>query len=264
MLKRYALGVEYDGTDFVGWQYQDNGRSVQAVLADAVSKVADRELTIHAAGRTDAGVHAAQQVVHFDSDVAREPRQWLLGINSNLPDDVVVHWVRRVDADFDARGSAVARRYRYTIYRHGTRPAIARRQVWWLRDELDLPAMSAASVHWLGERDFSSFRAAACQSKTPMRYLQRVSVRQSAAFVRLEFTANAFLHHMVRNMVGALVEIGRGHRSSAWAAQLLAARDRTLAPATAPASGLCLIEVVYPQRFSIPPARSALDGGADV
>lgn len=251
-MPRYALGIEYDGTDFVGWQFQINGRSVQAVLNAAVSKVAGETVAVSAAGRTDAGVHAWQQVAHFDSDADRNSRQWVLGINSNLPDDVVVHWIRTVDPDFDARVSATERRYRYSIHLGSTRPAIERRQVWWLRDDLDIAAMSAACVYWLGERDFTSFRAANCQSKTPMRYLREIAISKTGNRLRIDVVANAFLYHMVRNLVGALIEIGRGNRAPGWAAQLIEARDRKQAPATAPASGLSLLDVVYPEAYALP------------
>jgi tRNA pseudouridine38-40 synthase len=260
-MPRLALIVEYDGTRFVGWQSQRSGRSVQTILAAAVSAVADRPIDVCAAGRTDAGVHALGQVVHFDCDVARTARQWLLGINSNLPDDVAVHWVGEVEPDFDARRSAVERRYRYSIHSSRTRPAIRRRVVWWIREVLDAGAMTAAAVRWLGERDFTSFRAANCQSTTPMRCLTGFRIQRRGSLLEIEFTANAFLYHMVRNLVGALVEIGRGRHDPRWAAALLEARDRRLAPPTAPASGLCLVGVRYPDRYAIPASDSGIRAG---
>jgi len=246
------MAVEYDGTDFVGWQAQRNGRSVQSTLTEAVCRVAGEAVVLHAAGRTDAGVHAQGQVVHFDSRARRLPRQWQLGINSNLPADIAVEWVSEVPDDFDARGSATFRRYRYCIEQAPRRPVLSRRYVWWLRDSLSCAAMTAAAVHWLGEQDFSAFRAAQCQSSTPNRYLSKVQVRRDGPRISLEFTANAFLYHMVRNLVGTLAAIGSGRAEPAWAGQLLAARDRTRAPATAPARGLTLVEVGYPARFGLP------------
>ncbi len=257
-MPRIALGLEYDGTDFVGWQKQRTGRSVEATLAEAVGAVANEPISVYGAGRTDAGVHAVQQVVHFDTDAARTPRQWLLGLNANLPLDVAVRWARQVPVDFDARRSATSRRYRYSILHRPGRPALARRRVWWLRETLDCAAMSEAATHWLGEHDFSAFRAAACQAKSPVRELRAVRIERRAnqdfALVTLEFTANAFLQHMVRNFVGTLVEIGRGRLPVTAAAEILASRDRTTAGMTAPAAGLTLIEVLYPLHYALPAA----------
>lgn len=256
-MPRVALGVEYDGAEFVGWQAQRNGRSVQSVLAEAVGRVADEAVVVHGAGRTDAGVHALQQVAHYDTRAERSVRQWVLGINSNLPPDVRVHWARVVAEDFDARRSATARRYRYLVLESPTESALLRGRVWWLRDALDCAAMSRGALAWLGERDFSAFRAAACQARTPMRFLASVAVERRPPLVTLEFVANAFLHHMVRNLVGALVEIGAGRAEPGWAAVLLAGRDRKAAGVTAPAHGLALVDVAYPERFAIPALGAA-------
>jgi tRNA pseudouridine38-40 synthase len=249
---RLALACEYDGTDFVGWQAQANGRSVQESLSEAISIVADEPIDLHGAGRTDAGVHADFQVAHFDTRATRTPRQWLLGINSNLPDDVSVHWIASVPVSFDARRSALWREYRYTIACRATRPARERRFVWWLRDPVDCGAMTAAASGWLGERDFSAFRAAHCQSTTPMRRMLRIAIARAPARIELRFRANAFLYHMVRNLVGALVAIGRGEQSVAWGRELMASRDRSLAGATAPAQGLALAAISYPEPFGLP------------
>jgi len=251
-MPRLALACEYDGTDFVGWQQQANGRSVQEVLTAAISGVANQPVEVHGAGRTDAGVHALSQVAHFDSDARRSERQWLLGINSNLPDDVAVHWVGEVSRDFDARRSALWREYRYTIACQPTRPARDRRFVWWFREALDCGAMSAAATAWLGERDFSAFRAAHCQSTTPMRRMLSISIATAPQRIELEFRANAFLYHMVRNLVGALVEVGRGAAPVDWARELIAGRDRQLGAPTAPARGLALVSVAYPDDAGIP------------
>lgn len=254
-MPRLALACEYDGTDFVGWQAQTNGRSVQAVLTDAISTVADVAVDVHGAGRTDAGVHAEYQVVHFESEAKRTERQWLLGINSNLPDDVSVHWVRPVAADFDARRSALWREYRYAIMIRSTRIALERRFVWWLRDSLDYGSMTAAAAGLIGELDFSAFRAAHCQSTTPMRRMLRITVAAKDGRVEIRFRANAFLYHMVRNLVGTLVSIGRGEADAGWARELLAGRDRRMASATAPARGLSLTRVAYPDTYGLPYKR---------
>ena len=255
-MPRIALGLEYDGTDFVGWQIQRVGRSVEATLGAAVQAVANEPTSVHGAGRTDAGVHAAQQVAHFDTSAKRSERQWLLGINSNLPPDVAVRWVREVPATFDARRSALRRRYRYSVLQQPTRPALARERVWWIREPLDVGAMTAASLHWLGEHDFSAFRAAGCQAKSPLRRMMAVRIARAAracgVLWELDFTANAFLQHMVRNLVGALVEIGRGDLPAAAAGEMLATRDRTQAAVTAPPAGLTLLEVLYPEHYRLP------------
>ncbi|MCY3730526.1 MAG: tRNA pseudouridine(38-40) synthase TruA [Rhodospirillaceae bacterium] len=251
--RRVALGLEYDGTDFVGWQIQRSGRTVQATLTEAVSTVADEPVSMAASGRTDAGVHASYQVAHFDARATRTPRQWVLGINSNLPDDVVVRWAREVDSEFDARRSAMLRRYRYRILERDTRSALLRHRSWWLRERLDCAAMTSALTALLGERDFSAFRAAGCQSRTPMRRLVSVGVHRSDGLLLLDFTANAFLKHMVRNLVGVLAQIGRGQAETGWAGAVLASRDRTTGGVTAPPWGLELIGITYPERYDLPP-----------
>jgi tRNA pseudouridine38-40 synthase len=254
-MPRLALACEYDGTEFVGWQAQATGRSVQSALAEAVSRVAGQAVQIHGAGRTDTGVHAAAQIAHFDSDARRTPRQWLLGINSNLPDDIAVHWVQPVSEQFDARRSALWREYRYVVANQATRPARDRRSVWWVRDALDCGRMTAAASAWLGERDFSAFRAAHCQSATPMRNMLAIAVAQSGSRIELAFRANAFVYHMVRNLVGALVAVGRGDADMSLGRELLAGRDRTRGPQTAPACGLTLWRVGYPASFELPTAK---------
>lgn len=255
-MARIALGLEYDGTDFVGLQSQQNGRSVQDELTRAIAAVADHAVSVTAAGRTDRGVHAAMQVVHFDSAAQRGERQWVLGINSNLPADVAIRWARVVPEDFDARRSALYRRYRYCLLERPTRPALGRRAVWWLRAPVDCALITRAAAALLGERDFSAFRAAGCQSLTPMRRLISVRVARDGARVAIDVTANAFLQQMVRNLVGTLVEIGQGRRPPGWAAELLAGRDRRLAAATAPARGLTLVEIAYPPHFELPPTSA--------
>jgi tRNA pseudouridine38-40 synthase len=255
-MRRIAICVEYDGTEFVGWQIQQHGRTVEGALAQAVSAVADEDVVVHGSGRTDAGVHALAQVAHFEASAMRTERQWLLGINSKLPPDVAVRWVRDVPSEFDARRSALQRRYRYSILQQAARPALARNRVWWVREPLDCAAMTAAALHWLGEHDFSSFRAAGCQSKSPMRRLTTVRVAREAradgVLIALEFSANAFLQHMVRNLVGLLAAIGRGELPPEAAADVLAMRDRTAAGVAAPPGGLALVEVLYPAHYALP------------
>ncbi|HXS79226.1 MAG TPA: tRNA pseudouridine(38-40) synthase TruA [Gammaproteobacteria bacterium] len=255
-MPRIALGLEYDGTDFVGWQIQKTGRSVEGTLAAAVSFVAGAPVTVHGAGRTDAGVHALHQVAHFDSSVTRTPRQWLLGINSNLPPDVAIRWVREVPAGFDARRSAVSRRYRYTVLQQAARPALLRRRAWWLRQALDCGAMTAAASAWLGEHDFSAFRGAGCQAKSPLRRLTSVAIARrpqgAGSLVTFEFTANAFLQHMVRNFVGTLVAVGSGELTLPEATRIFELRDRREAGVTAPPEGLALVEVRYPAELELP------------
>ena len=250
--QRLAVGLEYDGAGFVGWQVQRSGRSVQGVLEAAVSRVADERISVTGAGRTDSGVHAHGQVAHFDTHARRTSRQWLLGINSNLPEDAAVRWVRRVGADFHARRSATARRYRYLILERETRSALLRHRSWWRRETLDCAAMCAAASALLGERDFSAFRASGCQSATPMRRLTSIGLYRANGLLHLEFEANAFLQHMVRTLVGVLVEIGRGAAPPDWAAEVLAGRDRTRAGVTAPAQGLTMVGVSYPRRYGLP------------
>lgn len=255
-MRRIALGLSYDGTDFVGWQTQAAGRSIESTVAAAVSHVANETVTVHGAGRTDAGVHALQQVAHFDTAAQRSERQWLLGINSNLPPDVGVRWVAEVPSDFDARRSALWRRYRYLILEQAVRPVLERRRVWWLRERLDCAAMSAAACHWLGEHDFSAFRAAGCQARSPVRRLLSVQIQRRAygagTLVALEFRANAFLQHMVRNFVGLLSAIGRGAAATDHARTVLASRDRTAAGVAAPPQGLVLVEIAYPAELRLP------------
>lgn len=255
-MRKIAVGVEYDGTELSGWQAQRDQRSVQEALTAAISRVANEPVVVHGAGRTDAGVHALGQVAHFETAAGRTARQWVLGANSNLPDDIRVQWAQEVPADFDARRTALWRRYRYLLLEAPVDAPLLRRRVWRVREPLDLAPMSAAAVAWLGENDFSSFRASGCQSRTPMRRLLGVDIARAGRLVSIDFTANAFLHHMVRNLVGTLVEIGLGRRPPQWSAELLAARDRTLAAETAPARGLMLAEVAYPEHFRVPKVES--------
>jgi tRNA pseudouridine38-40 synthase len=262
---RIALGIEYDGTGFMGWQVLPHGPSVQQAVEQALSFVADHPVSAVCAGRTDAGVHAQCQVVHAEVTAQRSERGWSLGTTSRLPEGVVVRWVRHVDDAFHARYSAVARRYRYTILNRAVRPALDARFVAWERPPLDADAMHAAAQALLGRHDFSAFRTVACQARSPVRDLQSISVVREGERVVLEVRANAFLHHMVRNLAGSLLPIGRGERPVAWLAQLLEGRDRNLAGPTAAPQGLVFLGPIYPASHGLPdevsePAGRHADG----
>jgi len=249
---RIALGVEYDGTDFLGWQRLDRGRTVQGVLEQALSFVAAAPVAVTCAGRTDAGVHARCQVVHFEPPVERADRSWLLGANSRLPDDVCVRWIQRLPDDFHARFSARARRYRYTLLNRPVRPALDARFVAWERRPLDVARMQAAALHLLGEHDFNAFRTVACQARNPVRSVHALSVARADEQIHFEIQANAFLHHMVRNIVGSLLPVGLGERDPDWVRAVLAGRDRALAGPTAPSQGLTFLHPLYPQHWQLP------------
>ena len=259
---RIALGIEYDGTGFHGWQRLSHGPSVQAAVEAALSKVADEPVEVVCAGRTDAGVHARCQVVHFDTRAERSRRGWMLGTNSNLPAGVAAIWAQPVADDFHARFSALARRYRYTILNRPARAALDARQVAWERMPLDAQAMHAAAQALVGENDFSAFRTVACQARSPMRNVHEIAVRRDGDRVIVEIQANAFLHHMVRNIVGSLLPVGRGEEKPEWIAQLLAGRDRAAAGPTAAAQGLAFLRPYYPAEYGLPaelawPAKEA-------
>lgn len=252
--QRIALGVEYDGTGFRGWQVQAGGlRTVQACLETALSRVADRPVTVHCAGRTDAGVHALEQVVHFDTQAQRSMRAWILGSNANLPDDVNVLWAVPVPPDFHARFSAAARHYRYLILARATRSALQRARAVWTHRPLNLGPMREAAATLVGEHDFSSFRALGCQAKSPVRRVHYLDLERSGDLIEVRIGANGFLHHMVRNIVGVLMAIGRGDAAISWTGQLLALRDRACGGVTAPPHGLYLAGVTYPPGFGVPP-----------
>lgn len=254
---RYALGVEYDGSDFRGWQRlsargQPGEPTLQATLEDALSSVAAHAVEVVCAGRTDSGVHAECQVVHFDSEAPRTPRSWSLGTTTRLPPSVCVRWCQPVAHDFNARFSARARRYRYRILNRAVRPALGREQLSWERLPLDAEAMHRAAQSLLGEHDFNAFRTVHCQAPHAIRDLQRLSITRERDHVVVEVQANAFLHHMVRNLVGSLLMVGRGEKPEAWIVELLAGRDRTLAGPTAPAEGLAFLGPLYPLRWGLP------------
>ncbi|OZB12339.1 MAG: tRNA pseudouridine(38-40) synthase TruA, partial [Marinobacter sp. 34-60-7] len=243
---RVALVFEYDGRAFHGWQQQKSGvRSVETELARAVSKVADHPVELVCAGRTDAGVHASFQIAHFETPSVRNLRSWVMGINTDLPFDISVHWAGNGAGDFHARFSALYRRYRYVIYNHPVRPSIQHGQVSWTFRPLDEQRMHQAAQALVGEHDFSAFRAAGCQSRSPVRFLERISVTRHGDFVVVDVQANAFLHHMVRNIIGCLVYIGKGKYSVEWMRTLLDSRNRAYAAPTFSPAGLYLAGVKY-------------------
>lgn len=251
-MPRIALGIEYDGSNFAGWQSQEHACGIQSVVEKGLSVVADHPVAVVAAGRTDAGVHAAMQVVHFDTTATRTERSWMRGAVSNMPKTVSVLWAREVPEGFHARYSAVARRYRYVILNRVPRPALNAERVAWIREPLDERRMHEAAQHLVGEHDFSSFRAAQCQARTPMRNLHEIAVTRHGELVVLTVCANAFLHHMVRNIAGVLIAIGTGERPVDWTAQVLAYQDRTLGGVTAVPNGLYLAGIRYAPALNLP------------
>jgi tRNA pseudouridine38-40 synthase len=259
---RLAVGLEYDGSAYAGWQIQAHSPSIQAIAESAFSRVADHPLTLTCAGRTDAGVHALGQVAHFDTEVVRTPRAWMLGATAALPDDVSVHWAAEVPRDFHARYSALSRTYRYVIVNRSTRPALDRHRTCWVHRTLDTSRMAVAAALLIGEHDFSSFRSSECQSRTPIRRVQAIDVLRQGDYIFIDVRANAFLHHMVRNIAGLLIRIGSGEAETAWAREVLEARDRRLGAATAPPSGLYLMTVHYPEQFHLPPGPGTGAAGA--
>lgn len=255
---RIAMGVEYDGSSFHGWQLQKSGvDTVQGRLETAVSAVAAEPIRIYCAGRTDAGVHGLGQVVHFDTSAIRSERNWLLGTNVNLPDEVNINWVKPVADDFHARFSATSRSYRYVILNRSSRSAIWRNRAVWVHHLLDEKLMHIAAQGLLGTHDFSSYRAIGCQAKSPVRTITRLEVSREADRVIIEISANAFLHHMVRNIAGVLMAIGKGEQPIDWSRQVLEHRDRTLGGVTAPPQGLFLVDVGYPDSFELPMGPTA-------
>lgn len=249
---KIALGIEYNGNDFHGWQQQDNLPTIQGSLEIALSKIADEQIITFCAGRTDAGVHATGQVIHFETQVERPMRAWILGTNTHLPSSISVRFAQIVDQPFHARFSALSRCYRYIIYNNISRPALLHHQVTWAYEVLNTATMQAAGQFLLGEQDFSSFRSSECESKTPMRNVKKVTVYRINDYVVIDIEANAFLHHMVRNIVGVLMRIGVGYKEPEWIQEVLLAKDRRQAAETAPASGLYLTKVSYPSNYLFP------------
>jgi tRNA pseudouridine38-40 synthase len=255
---RIAAILEYDGANFCGWQLQDGDRTVQGAVEAALSKVADHAVRVSVAGRTDTGVHACGQVIHFDSNARRSDYEWLRGANSNLPADAAVLWVSEVEPSFHARFSATGRCYRYVILNRSVRPTFLARRVSWEHRPLDLAAMQQAAQYLVGTHDFTSFRAVQCQAKDPVRELRRLDVARQGEFVVIEAEASGFLHHMVRNIAGVLSSIGAGEQSSVWGREVLLARDRSAGGVTATADGLYLMRVQYPSQYGLPQLSATL------
>ncbi len=249
---RIALGIEYDGSRFCGWQSQPSACGVQDALERALAQIAGEAVRVVTAGRTDTGVHALHQVVHFDTGAARPDTAWVRGANAFLPASVAVLWARPVGDEFHARFSAVSRRYIYLLLNHPVRNALFAGKAGWFHAPLDVAAMQAGARHLLGEHDFSAFRAAECQAKSPVKQMQRIEISRRGDCILFDLTANAFLHHMVRNLVGSLVYVGKGKHAPDWIGSLLTGRDRTLAAPTFAPDGLYLASIGYEPRWNIP------------
>ena len=254
---RYALGIEYDGAGFYGWQRQSHAPSVQQSVEQALAVVADHPVTVICAGRTDTGVHARGQVAHFDSPSERVERQWLLGINSNLPETIRVLWVRAVDNSFHARFGAYSRHYQYRILNRRVRPAIGFSYYGWCREPLDAGRMHEIAQVMQGRHDFSAFRSTGCSAQHAIREVTAISVKRQQEMVIIDITANAFLYHMVRNIVGSLIPVGKGEKTGQWFADVFHGRDRTHAGVTAEARGLCFLNVRYDPKYGLPEGQES-------
>jgi len=249
---RIAAAIEYNGGPYCGWQYQDHSPSVQAEVEKAISKVADHFVRVVCAGRTDTGVHATEQIIHFDSDAKRSDWSWVSGTNTNLPESIRMIWVKQVKEDFHARFSAIRRAYRYVINNRRIRPAIMHGLVSWQYKPLDEKPMQEAARHLIGQHDFTSYRAVGCQAKSPVREIYKLDVTRQGDMIFLNIEANAFLHHMVRNIAGVLMTIGAGEAEPEWAKEVLEHKNRKLGGITASPAGLYLTKVIYPDEFEIP------------
>lgn len=253
MLKKIALGVRYDGAAYHGWQSQQGGlATVQDRVQRALSRVANHDVVVTCAGRTDAGVHATAQVIHFNTEAERTDHAWVFGANSNLPGDISISFAQEVSHEFHARFSATARRYRYVLFNHDVRPGILQHGVGWYYRPLDETLMQTGANFLLGEQDFSSFRGASCQAKSPVRTMHSIDISRRGRMIVIEVQANAFLLHMVRNIVGSLIEVGAGRQKPEWIREILQSCDRRNAGATISPNGLYLVEVDYPDAFAIP------------
>ncbi|SBT82021.1 tRNA pseudouridine synthase A [secondary endosymbiont of Trabutina mannipara] len=249
---KLVLGIEYNGSAYYGWQRQKKVHNVQTCLERAISNVANELVTVYCAGRTDTGVHATGQVVHFETKVCRSDAAWTFGVNANLPDDIAVRWVTQVADNFHARFSATSRRYRYIIYNYRLRTALLARRITCYYHHLDAPSMARAGQFLIGEHDFTSFSTKECQSRSSWRNVHHLYVNRYGQYIIFDIKANAFLHHMVRNIVGSLLEVGCGKKHESWISELITCRDKTQAGATSKAEGLYLIEVDYPSHFNLP------------
>jgi len=257
---RVALGIAYDGAPWQGWQTQPHGRTVQDTLETALLRFVGQPVSTTCAGRTDTGVHALCQVVHLDAPVHRSLQSWVRGVNAWLPDSISVQWARYVDDDFHARFSAMSRTYVYVLRHHPVRSPLAHARVGWVFQPLSLDRMQAAADLAVGEHDFSSFRSSECQSRSPVRVVHGIDVQQQGDYFLFHFHANAYLHHMIRNLMGVLIAVGQGRREPGWMAELLARRDRRLSAPTFSPDGLYLAQVSYDARYDIPalPAETLL------
>lgn len=253
---RIALGLEYNGSPFKGWQRQKNGISVQQVVEEALSAVADHNIQTVCAGRTDTAVHASYQVIHFDTHKERSERAWVLGVNRNMPDSVSVLWAKQVGESFHARFGAQARSYRYIIFNRTIRSALLGPNVTWWRRSLDAEKMQQASAALVGRHDFSAYRALHCQSKSPVRIVHHISIQRKDDYLYLDIRASGFLYHMVRNITGVLMAIGQGDRDITWAGDVLKKKDRAQGGVTAPPYGLYLCSVEYPDEYALPAPQS--------
>lgn len=249
---RFALSLTYDGSNYHGWQNQPEAASVQQAVELALSKLADHNVTVVCAGRTDSGVHALSQIVHFETSAIRDARSWVLGTNSYLPRDIRVQWIQEVNDDFHARFSALSRRYRYVIYNNFVPSALLRNQTTWQCAPLDETRMLQAAQYLIGEHDFTSYRAMQCQARSPVRTIHHLEVTRNNKFIILDIKANAFLHHMIRNIAGVLMTIGAGKAEPIWAQEVLEAKDRRAGDVTAVANGLYFMAAEYPERFNLP------------
>lgn len=252
MTRTFAAQVEYDGSQFRGWQLQKGVMTVQQAVEEAIARVADEPLRIHCAGRTDTGVHATGQIIHFKTGKQRDDYSWLRGVNSNLPRSVSIPWIKQVDDEFHARFSAVARQYRYIFYLRRISPAILKSYLTWEYRQLDVFRMKKAASYLVGEHDFNAYRSVACQARSPVRTVESLSLNQDGEFIYFDIKANGFLHHMVRNIAGVLASIGCHEQSIFWAREILESRDRAMGGVTAPPNGLYLTNVYYPDKFKIP------------
>ena len=260
---RIALGITYSGTAYEGWQSQLSGKTVQDRLELALGKFAAQPIRVMCAGRTDAGVHALMQVVHFDTELQRDTSSWVRGTNAFLPSDIAVQWAQVMPEGFHCRGSAISRRYAYVVLESPVRPSVEAGRVGWVYRPLDGPKMLEAAQYLLGEHDFTSFRAAQCQAKSPVKNISRIDISRragaSASYWRFEFEANAFLHHMIRNIMGCLVAVGQGTQAPAWLAEVLAARSRDAAAPTFSPDGLYFVGPVYEDHYGVPKTTAAYD-----
>ena len=257
---RLALGISYNGQAYQGWQSQLSGLTVQDKLEAALGRFTDSRVSTLCSGRTDAGVHALMQVIHFDTEATREPASWVRGTNANLPRDIAVQWAQVVPDAFHCRASAISRRYAYILLESPVRPSIDAGRTGWSFRPLDMGTMQQAVRHLLGEHDFSSFRASACQALSPVKNLQRIDITRRGAYWRFEFEANAFLHHMIRNIMGCLVTVGQGKYPPEWMNQVLAARNRDVAAPTFSPDGLYFLGPRYEARWGLPDRTPAYDG----